>query len=156
MTEVQRIVVGYGEKGAQFQRASLFATLFAVALEIISTCPFANETAEAREILLTRLKFWWYFGLLSSSYCVCRLAFQYIFSPLGVVDILATFPFYLACGLLGQTVAARMDVITMVLSADYDHFASGLAQTNMHPPCPQVDDAFRACSKGLYSVVLCW
>ena len=31
MTEVQRIVVGYGEKGAQFQRASLFATLFAVA-----------------------------------------------------------------------------------------------------------------------------
>lgn len=147
MTEAQRTVVGYGEKGAYFQKVSLFATLFAVGLEIISTCQFASETAEARNTVdalevLVVLWFTFEFVLRAQAH-----GLEYIFSPLGIVDMLATFPFYFACGLLGRAVAARVDV--------YDGPLRGLRILRLvrldeyAPSLSLVDDAFRACSKGL-------
>lgn len=147
MTEAQRIVVGHGDQGVYFQKISLSATLFAVALEIISTCQFAEETAEARNIVdsFEVLVVLWF--TLEFVLRVQANGLDYVFSTLGIVDILATFPFYLACGLLGSSVAARMDV--------YDGPLRGLRILRLvrldeyAPSLSLVDDAFRACWKGL-------
>jgi hypothetical protein len=147
MSPSQRIVAGQGQYGGMFMKLSLGATLFAVGLEIISTCDFAQETIEAREMvdmLEVVVVIWFTFEYALR---VHAHGLEYATSWLGAVDFLATFPFYLASGLFGSSIASIMDV--------YDGPLRGLRILRLvrldeyAPSLSLVDDAFRACAKGL-------
>ena len=110
LSPTQRIVEGKGNAGQKFQAVSIFATLFAVALEVVSTCEFASAspsaitTINALEIIVV-VWFTIEYGLRVSAN-----GFAYIFSWLGVVDFLATFPYYIAHGALGPQAESIVNV----------------------------------------------
>lgn len=147
MTPAQRVVDGQGPHGSIFTKVSLGATLFAVGLEIVSTCDIAKDTVDARELVdsLEVLVVMWF--TFEYALRVRAHGLDYVTSWLGCVDFLATFPFYLASGFFGSSIAAFMDV--------YDGPLRGLRILRLvrldeyAPSLSLVDDAFRACAKGL-------
>mmetsp|Transcript_21568 Transcript_21568/g.31362 ORF Transcript_21568/g.31362 Transcript_21568/m.31362 type:complete len:1172 (-) Transcript_21568:211-3726(-) len=154
----QRLVEGRGTRGKMFQTISVCATLFAVTLEVISTCEFATNTGRALHIVsvLEMIVVVWFtleYILRTSAH-----GFTYIFSWLGFVDFVSTFPWYLARGLFGPHLARLMDVydgplraIRLLRLVRLDTYA---------PSISLVDDAFRDCWDGLsvscYAGVVLW
>ena len=147
MTSLQRLVAGDGTRGQLFMLVSMCATLFAVTLEILSTCEFAKDTDSAKEIvdMCEFVVVMWF----TFEFCLRTAAngFQYTFSFLGFVDIISTFPYYFAKGLAGSSIAAIVNVYDGPLRAmrilrlvRLDEYA---------PSLTLVDDAFRNCWSGL-------
>jgi hypothetical protein len=142
MTMLQRFV----SVNPYFVNISLFATLFGVGLEVTSTCAFASEKNMASLIdSLELLVVMWF----TVEYVIRFAAnkFEYSLSWLGVVDFLATFPYYVTIGLLGAQAAGIADT--------YDGPLRGLRILRLvrldqyAPSLSLVDDAFRLCWKGL-------
>jgi hypothetical protein len=105
----QRLVDGRGSRGQIFQATSVFATLFAVTLEVVSTCEFASSSEAAQQTIAVceaAVVVWF-----TIEYLLRFTAhdIKYMFSWLGVVDFVSTFPWYIAKGLFGSY-ARLMDV----------------------------------------------
>ena len=115
-------------------KLSLGATLFAVGLEILSTCEFAQETIEARDMvdmLEVAVVIWFTFEYALR---VHAHGLDYAFSWLGVVDFLATFPFYLATGLFGASIASiRTSMMAPFVASE---FSDWFAWMSTPRPCP--------------------
>lgn len=147
MTTPQRVVAGKGPSGRVFQATSIGATLFAVALEVISTCVFVQtspvgmKVVEALELLVV---------LWFTTEYLLRVAANgndYIFSWLGVVDFLATFPYFVAHGLLGPRLAVVVNVYDGPLRAL--RLLRLVRLDTYAPSLTLVDDAVRKCWPGL-------
>lgn len=147
LSSTQRIVEGKGSLGQNFLILSISATLFAVALEVVSTTEFAKSSHSA-VTTVNALEFvvvCWF----TAEYFLRMVAngFDYVFSWLGFVDFFATFPYFVAHGLLGPHLALIMNVYDGPLRAlrllrlvRLDAYA---------PSLTLVDDAFRNCWSGL-------
>lgn len=157
-TTLQRLVNGHGTRGVIFQTISVLATLFAVALEVVSTCEFASSTAAARDtvfILETCVVVWFTLEFITRT---GAHGLGYICSGLGFVDFVSTFPYYVARGLFGHRVALFMDNLDGPLRAL--RLLRLVRLDTYAPSLSLVDDAFRACWPGLsvacYAGVVLW
>ena len=163
LTALERLVEGKGNRGELFQSISLFATLFAVTLEIISTVDYSTLLPkDGEEGPLTRFMpgvdtiadliamsemgvvLWFsleYFIRIGAN------GTDYMFSWLGCVDALATFPYYLARGIAGPEISETMDVYDGPLRALR---ILRLVRLDAYvPSLTLIDDAVRECWAGL-------
>jgi len=155
---LQRIVAGRGPQGRYFMAVSVLATLFAVTLEVVSTCAFASASpiAVATVHTLEAVVVVWF--TFEYSIRAAAMGSEYVFSWLGVVDFLATFPWFVAVGLFGSSAAVIVNM--------YDGPLRGLRLLRLvrldtyAPSLSLVDDALRACWGGLsvagYASAVLW
>jgi hypothetical protein len=154
----QRLVAGRGTRGQHFQLISVLATLFAVTLEVVSTCEFASSTptavatVDACEFLVV---VWFTFEY---SIRTAAQGSDYVLSGMGIVDFLATFPWYVAVGLFGHSASVFMNAYDGPLRAL--RLLRLVRLDTYSPSLSLVDDAFRACWGGLsvagYASAVLW
>jgi hypothetical protein len=147
MNGFQRLVDGRGTRGHTFVTLSLIVTISAVLLEILSTVDYGEKQAFATTIIERSelvVVLWFSFEFIVRC---CADGWDYVFSWLGAVDIFATFPYYLAQGLIGPNIATTMNIYDGPLRAlrilrlvRLDAYA---------PSLTLVDDALRECWRGL-------
>ena len=143
---VQRIVDGRGTRGQIFQTISIWTTFVAVAVEAMGTCEFASTESAKDAIAVLEMGVVAWFTL---EYIVRFAAHgtTYIFSWLGIVDFVATVPWYIARGLLGSHVARLIDIYDGPLRAL--RLLRLLRLDTYAPSISLIDDAVRQCWPGL-------
>jgi len=163
LTQLQRLVKGRGNIGEQFLYLSLIATLFAVALEIVSTVDYstlvpqegANGTLDwlypSEDHVVNAIKISEFIVVMwfTVEYSVRLMAngWEYAFSFLGIIDAVATFPYFLAHGLGGPGIAKTMDIYDGPLRALR---ICRLVRLDAYvPSLTLIDDAVRECWAGL-------
>ena len=167
LTTLQRLVEGRGTTGEKFVLFSLLATLFAVTLEIFSTVDYStlipsdkDEAASAGFIAnhlpsvdfvanAITLSEFGIVGWFTCEYVIRLMAngWDYVFSMYGVIDALSTFPYYLAHGLGGSTIAKTMDIYDGPMRAMR---ILRLVRLDAYvPSLTLIDDAVRNCWAGL-------
>jgi len=163
LTLLQRLVDGRGAIGEQFIYFSLMATFFAVVLEIVSTVdystiapsevapgtldwvyPSVDRVASAIKLSEFVVVMWF-----TVEYAVRLVAngWEYAFSFLGLIDAVATFPYYLAHGLGGPSIAKTMDIYDGPLRAL--RICRLVRLDTYVPSLTLIDDAVRKCWAGL-------
>ena len=86
---------GKGSKGAYFLLFSVCATLLATLLEIFGSCDFADDTAFTISVfnwLDAIVVIWFTFEYIAR---FSANGISYAFSSLGMIDLIATVPYYL-------------------------------------------------------------
>ena len=95
--------------GRWFGRISVSATIIAAVLEVMSTCRFTRQSAEVQSVMSAveaGVVIWF-----TIEYII-RLAdagLSYCTSPLGLLDLIATLPWYVARGILGPYLGVLAD-----------------------------------------------
>jgi len=163
LTPLQRIIEGRSYIGEKFLFWSLMATLFAVALEIISTVDYSSlvpgkddngtldflypspeHVAQAITFSEFAVVIWFtveYFMRITAN------GWEYAFSFLGFIDAVSTFPYYFAHGLGGPSIAKTMDIYDGPLRAVR---ICRLVRLDAYvPSLTLIDDAVRECWAGL-------
>jgi len=155
---LQHLAFGNGNLGFTFSMLSILATLFAVLIEILGTCEFANNNIEVKiHLQYCELAVVVWFTV---EYIIRFIAsgFSYVLSGMGFIDFIATFPFYVAHGILGSYAAYYVNQFDGPLRAV--RLLRLLRLDRYAPSLSLIDDAIRLCWRGLsvstYAGVICW
>jgi hypothetical protein len=94
-----------------FSKISIGATMIAAVLEIISTCAFTQIQPWSSVVSYSEFVIVMWFTI-EYIYRFCANGLSYILSGLGALDLVATLPWYIAQGLVGQNLS--------VVASNYD------------------------------------